>query len=54
MFIQFRLKQCMAWSMDLEVEAKMLCTLGVKEIHEKLEQWKKYFKENEEKAKKSE
>lgn len=36
-YIQFRLKQSMAWNMDLEVEAKLLCTLTVKEIHEKLD-----------------
>ena len=35
----------MAWNMDLDVEVESLCTLRVKEIHEKLEQWNNYFKE---------
>ena len=48
--MQFRMKQFVAWSLDLEVEVEMLCTLMVKEIHGKLELWNKYFKEEEESA----
>lgn len=39
--------------MDLEVKEKIVCTLRVNEIHEKLDQWNKYFKEEDNKANKS-
>lgn len=44
MFIQFKLKQVATWDPNLILEAKLLYTVKVREIHDKLGLWRKYFK----------
>lgn len=45
-YIDYRLRKLEDWSMDLEIEAKGLCSMKCKKNYDNMNQWDEILKEN--------